>query len=386
MFELTVARRHIAANPRLVLFAVLSVALAIGVIVVMMGLMEGYRAEIVTNTVENNPHLTIGPKQHENYITLYRTLSGFVWSYPEVTAASPRLIGKAAAKNKDKVKGISFIGADPLLEDPLLKVDDDMVYGSYSDLILKKRSAIFGTKLAEELEISPGDRLQLVRQNRSIEVEVIGLIRTGTGSDQTLVYLPLKTAQALMGESDVVSQIGVRLSDLQAAPYIASELNSRTSYEAKSWQDLNKDILRTLDTQRVMMIIFYALIFLIAGVGVANTMIMMVKRRTKEIGIMMAMGATRGSILKIFLTESVILGPPAAILGCLLAYISAKLIEIYPIEVPSDVYTVSRMTIALSPEIFIYAVLFSLLINFLAGLFPAYKAAKLDPVEAITSL
>ncbi|MCJ7443557.1 MAG: ABC transporter permease [Methanotrichaceae archaeon] len=383
MFEYTIARRHIIANPKLVFFAILSVALAIGVIVVMMGLLEGYRSEIITSTVENNPHLTIGPKQNEDYITLYRTLSGFVWSYPEVVAVSPRLIGKAAGKHMDKVSGISFIGADPLLEAPLLEVEEDMVYGTYYDLIFKRRSAILGTKLAEKLEIKPGDQLKLVRQNKSIDVEVVGLITTGTGSDQTLVYLPLKTAQELIDKNDVVTQIGVGLSDLQAAPYIASELNSRTSYEAKSWQNQNRDILQTLDTQRVMMVIFYALIFLIAGVGVANTMIMMVKRRTKEIGILMAMGANNRSILKIFLTESVILGPPAALLGCVLAYLTAKLIEMYPIEVPSDVYMVSRMSIALSPRIFVYAVFFSLVINFLAGLFPAYKAANLDPVEAI---
>ncbi|HSD57633.1 MAG TPA: ABC transporter permease, partial [Methanotrichaceae archaeon] len=137
MFELTIARKHITSNPRMVLFAVLSVALAIGVIVVMMGLMEGYRDQIVSSTVENNPHLIIGPKEDEDYISLYRTLSGIVGNYTQVTAVSPRFLGQAGAKYRDKVRGVSFIGADPLLEDPLMRVEEDMVQGDYYDLVYK---------------------------------------------------------------------------------------------------------------------------------------------------------------------------------------------------------------------------------------------------------
>jgi ABC-type lipoprotein release transport system permease subunit len=198
-----------------------------------------------------------------------------------------------------------------------------------------------------------------------------------------LVYLPLDTAQELLEQQDVVSEMGVRLSDINVAQAIASDLNSRLAYKAESWQELNKDILQVLDTQTVILYIFYGLIFIIAGFGVANTMIMTVTRRTKEIGILLAMGATRWSIVKIFLLESLILGPPAALLGCALAYGTAKLIEAYPVPLPSDIYQVSRLTVLLTPETFALAVGFALAVNFLAGLYPAYKASRLDPVEAI---
>jgi lipoprotein-releasing system permease protein len=385
MFELAVARKHISSDPKMVLFALLSVSLSIGVIVIMMGLMEGYREDIIRSTVENNPHLTVEPKQDEDYISLYRTLSSLLYSYPKVEAVSPRLLGKAGAKYKDKVRGVSIIGADPLREDPLMRVQQDMTWGSYFDLVYKRRGAVVGTRLADELKLRPGDQFSLVRQNQSMKVKVVGLIRTGTGSDQTLVYLPLKTAQELMNRSDVVSEIGARLSDIYSAPAVAEDINSMTRYRAQSWEDQNRDILSVLDTQKTVMILFYLLIFIIAGLGVANTMIMTVTRRTREIGILMAMGASRRSIVKIFLAESLILGPPAAVLGCGLAYLTAKLIEAYPIEVPSDIYMVSRFTVLLTPQSFIYAVLFSLSINFLAGLYPAYRASRLDPVEAIAS-
>lgn len=386
MFELKIAWRHITSGLRMVLISVLSVALAVMVIATMMGMMEGYREEIIRSTVENSPHLIVEPKEDEDYISLYRTLSDIIWSYDGVEAVSPRLAGVAAAKYRDQVKGVSIIGVDPLLENPLMKVQSDLVWGDFNDLAFKKHSAIVGTKLAEDLKLKPADGFYLIRKGISIKVTPAGYIRTGTEADESLVYLPLDTAQRLMGEGDVVSEIGVRISDLYAAPAVAAGLNQNTRYRAQSWQDRSRQLLNLLDTQKIFIYIFYVLIFVIAGFGVANTMIMAISRRTQEIGILMAMGANRGSIVKIFLAESLILGPPSAFLGCLLAYIIARLIEAFPLEVPSEVYVVSRMSVQLSPEIFAYAVAFALLMDLVAGLYPAYKASRLDPVKAIASV
>jgi ABC-type lipoprotein release transport system permease subunit len=125
------------------------------------------------------------------------------------------------------------------------------------------------------------------------------------------------------------------------------------------------------------------LIFIISGFGIANTMIMIISRRTKEIGILMAMGATRRSIMKVFVLESVILGPPSALLGGGLAYVAAKLIG--TIEVPAEIYIATRMTVVLDFGTFLYVALFAVLVNFLAGIYPAFKASRLDPVEAIAT-
>jgi lipoprotein-releasing system permease protein len=113
MFELSIAERHILGNPRMVLFTVLSVALAVGVIVVLIGLTEGYRQNLIDNTVENSPHVTVDPKLDEDYIYLYRTLTSIAEERPEVLAASSRLVGRAAAKYKDNVEGVTFIGPTP---------------------------------------------------------------------------------------------------------------------------------------------------------------------------------------------------------------------------------------------------------------------------------
>jgi lipoprotein-releasing system permease protein len=134
MYELTVAQRHILRNPKMALFTVAAVTLAVAVIVVLMGLMSGFEEEVITTTVENNPHIIVHPKENEKYISLYRTVSDILWKYPGVMAVSARLAGKAAAKHKDKVAGVDFIGVEPADEDGLMSVQRDAVYGRFLDL------------------------------------------------------------------------------------------------------------------------------------------------------------------------------------------------------------------------------------------------------------
>ncbi len=383
MFELAIAERHILGNPKMVLFTVLSVALAVGVVVVLIGLTEGYKVNLIENTVENSPHVTVDPKEDEDYIYLYRTLSTIAQEDPGVLAVSPRLVGRAAAKYKDNVEGVTFIGADPVQEDLLLRVREDMVWGDYYDLRFKRYAAVVGSDLADDLELKYGDDFRLTRQDVTIQVKAVGIVDTGTSLDSTLVYLPLNTAQDLLGEGDVVTEAGIRLSDIDAAPAVAADLNNRTRYKAESWQDKSRDILEQLDAQQIYSVIFYILIAIIAGFGIANTMIMIISRRTKEIGILMAMGADTSQIKNIFVLESVILGPPSALLGGGLAYVAARLIG--TIEVPAEIYIADRMTVILDLGTFLVVAVCALLVNFLAGIYPAYKASRLDPVEAIAT-
>jgi lipoprotein-releasing system permease protein len=385
MFELDIAARHVVSNRRGTAFTLISVAIAVGIIIMSLGLTAGVRMQIVDNTVEKNPHLIISPKKGENYINMYRTLSDFVRMYPGTMAVSPRLVGQGAARFRDKVEGVEFAGVIPAQEDPLMAVQESMISGNFSDLKFNSNGAVMGVTLAKNLDIRPGSDFYLSLKNQSIKLKVIGLIQKGTVKDSTLIYMPLETAQNLVGQGDIVSEIGVKLSDFTTAPAMALDLNSKNRYETTSWQDFNKEIARFVGNQNVTNLLFYIFILLISAFVIANTAIMVVSRRRKEIGILMAMGATRRSILKIFLLENMLIGFPAGILGCLLGFGAAKLITLLPLDVTSSGGGDAGMIIVARPEYFVYAIIFALALNFISGLYPAYTAARLDPVKAIGS-
>jgi lipoprotein-releasing system permease protein len=158
----------------------------------------------------------------------------------------------------------------------------------------------------------------------------------------------------------------------------------KTEYNAKSWQDLSRDLTALVELKSRINLIFYPLMFAVSGLVVANTAIMTVSRRTKEIGMLMALGASRRSILKIFLLENLMLSLSAAILGSVLGYMGAILINSFGPQGPARL-GMSMSTAVLRAEFFAYAAGFAILLSILAGLYPACASDKLDPVEAIAN-
>lgn len=384
MFELDIARRHVASNRRGTAFTMISVAIAVGIIIMSLGLTEGVRVQILENTIEKNPHIIINPKKTESYINMYRTLSETVANYPGVSAVSPRLVGQGAARFQDRVQGVEFVGVHPQMENQLMAVQKSMIYGNFSDLTFSRKGAILGVKLADRLKIRPGGDFYLFFKNNSVRLKVIGLLEKGTVKDETLVYISLDTSQDLIGQGDVVSEIGVKLADFTKAPAMALEMNGKSRYRTSSWQDFSKEIARFVGNQNVTNMLFYIFILLISAFVIANTTIMVVSRRRKEIGILMAMGVERRSILKIFLLENMLISLPAGALGCLLGFGLARLVSLLPLDVTSTGGKAGVLIVA-RPEYFAYAMVFALALNLISGIYPAYAAARLDPVEAIAS-
>ncbi|NYT02864.1 MAG: ABC transporter permease, partial [Methanosarcinales archaeon] len=381
IYELAVAVRHILSNRRGTAFTLLSVGIAVGVIIMSLGLTQGVTREIVASTIEKNPHLYLEPKQDEDYIYLYKTVLSRVWDYPGMAGASPRMVAQGAARHRDNVEGVEFTGVDPLQEEELMNIQAFTLSGEFSDLRYRKGIAFIGTRLAENLELRAGQSFDLVYRNRTARLKVAGLIEKGTVKDYTLVYLPLETAQDLVGQGDVITEIGIRLVDFNQAPVTAARLNQILGYQTSSWQEFSREIARFVGTQSRINLIFYSMILIISAFVISNTTIMIIARRTREVGILMAMGATRRSILKIFLLENLLLGIPGGILGVGIGLFAARLVARYG---PSGAQG-TRLSFDLEPTLIIYALLFALILNFLAGIYPALWASRLDPVQAIAS-
>jgi putative ABC transport system permease protein/lipoprotein-releasing system permease protein len=388
MYELKIALRQVLSRKKQTLFAILAVALAVAVITVMMAMLSGFQDELVTASIENNPHIVISPQdEEEEFIHLYRYTSARIAEKEGVIAVSPKYLGQAALEYRDNAEGVSLQGVDPLAEENVMRVSEDVVEGDLMSLVHTRYGVLLGDQLAENLEVKVGDRVDAVFPgSQTTSFKIVGLIHTGTAADEVTAYARLDSVQDFFNEPGVVSTIGVRVADPYQAEVIAASIEGETGLDAVSWLEANAEILSLLDTQMVFVNIFYLLIYGIAGFGIANTLITIVAQRTREIGILKAMGASQKSIMVVFLFQSMVLGAIGLILGTVLGYVATVALQSYEIEVPQEMYFgLQTLPLEVEPLNFVYAAFFAFIINIISGIYPARKAAKLDPVKAIES-
>ncbi len=388
MYELKIALRQVLSRKKQTLFSILAVALAVAVITVMMALLSGFQGELIKSSIENNPHIVLNPQdEKEGFIHLYRYNSALISEKEGVIAASPKYISQAALESRDNAEGISLQGIDPMAEESVMRVSEDVVEGDLKTLVHTRYGILLGDQLAKNLEVNVGDRVDAVFPgSKTTSFKVVGLVHTGTSADEVTAYARLDSVQDFFNEPGVVSNIGVRVADPYQADAIAASIEGETGLDAVSWSEANAEILSLLDIQRVSVSIFYFLIYGIAGFGIANTLITIVAQRTREIGILKAMGTSRKSIMVIFLFQSMILGAIGLVLGIILGYIVTIALQSYEIEVPPEMYFgLQTLPLEVEPLNFVYAAFFAFIVNILSGIYPARKAAKLDPVKAIES-
>jgi len=354
----------------------------------MMAMLSGFQDELVTSSIENNPHIVISPQdEEEEFIHLYRHTSTLIAEKEGVIAVSPKYLGQAALEYRDNTEGVSVQGVDPQAEENVMKVNEDVIEGNLMTLVHTRYGILLGDQLAENLEVHVGDRVDAVFPgSQTTSFKVVGLIHTGTSEDEVIAYARLDSVQDFFNEPGVVSTIGVRVADPYQADTIAGSIERETGLDAVSWSEANAEILGLLETQMVFVNIFYLLIYGIAGFGIANTLITIVAQRTREIGILKAMGASQKSIMVVFIFQSMILGAIGLILGTILGYIVTVALQNYEIEVPQEMYFgLQTLPLEVEPLNFVYAAFFAFIVNILSGIYPARKAAKLDPVKAIES-
>jgi lipoprotein-releasing system permease protein len=205
--------------------------------------------------------------------------------------------------------------------------------------------------------------------------------------DNQNMYVPLAAAQDLMGfPSDTVSGIAVNLADAWDANRVADELavGLGLPYYPMTWMELNRSLFSALKLEKLAMAIILSLIVLVAAFNIVSTLIMVVADKTREIGILKSMGLTRRAVLRIFMLQGVAIGLIGTVIGALGGLGLVYVLDRYElIELPGDVYFVESLPVALDPVDFALIVTLSVLVAFVATIYPARQASRLLPVEAI---
>ena len=386
-YELFISLRQIRARKFQTILSVGAIALAVMVLTVSQALMVGFTGELYNTTVNKLPHVSVSPKEGEDYIYLYRTLIDEIDKIEEVSAVSPFLTGEASFRFKTNSLNVELKGVLPLQENNISAIEADMVEGDFRELEYLRNTVVIGSKLADKLEVKLGDSVDVSFPNANpLSLRVVGIFHTGSPLDESLTYTSLDTAQKFYNVPDVINGLSIRLENFNRDREVAAEIK-KTGYKAKGWTETNPEILRTITIESTSNNVVLGLIVVIASFGVVSTLNLTVIGVTRQIGMLRAMGATISGIRTIFILQSGILGLLGALVGTLTGVVIALAIGQY--EMPaasSELYGgITTIPIIIRVGDILFTIVAVFLLNLIAGIYPAQQAAKLDPVKAINS-
>ncbi|MDF1533387.1 MAG: ABC transporter permease [Methanosarcinaceae archaeon] len=383
MYELFIALRHLTSRRRQTIFSILAVGLAVMLLMWSTALMVGFTDEMYSKTVDTLlPHVTIEAQEGEDYIHLYRNLIKNINGIDGVMAVSPILYGPATFEYKNKNKNVVMQGIQVDAHDSVLHINNDIIEGNFRDLEISPNTVVIGDALAETLDVKIGDTIDAsFPEANPVNLRVVGIYNSGTPMDETLAFTSLSTVQDFLDVSNVVTTILVRGNDREQAQAISEKIDT-FGYPASDWKETNPEIIQTLKLESTSNAITLGLIIIIASFGIVSTLFMVVMEKTKEIGMLMAMGVRRRSIMMIFMMESSILGLLGAVVGVTLGMLLSLYMGSYEygFEVMAGITSIP-FVVRIQDAVII--VLFTFLINLIAGIYPASRASKLKPVEAI---
>jgi len=377
-----IAVRHITTRKRQTMLSVLAIGVAVAAVLVFISLQDGFQEMLFNIVVEDLSHVTVTPKEGDDYIYLYKNLMDRIWSIPGVVAVSPGLGTTATFTHKDNVENVAMSGVNPSDMDKIYKIGQYVIRGDLAS-IQNGNKVVLGQKLADRLKVKLGDTVDASFPDaRSTSLMVSGIFNAPTGWPDDISFVSLSTARNFLNKGDVASSVDIKLEDVYQADAVARVLQGY-GYKADSWQQLYPEILRTLAIERFQNRLINMFILIIAAFGIGSVMYMLVNEKTSEIGMLMALGATSRAISNIFLVESGILGliggTAGAIVGLLISlYLKSKEIRM---EAPGG--QMITLPVVINPWDFLFIVMLAAALSVVISAYPAWKASRLDPVEAI---
>ena len=381
------------------------VMVGVSALVVVIGVMTGMQEDLREKILGSTPHVLVLEQGTALRMNGWQDVLDTVLAVPEVVTASPFVLSQVTIRRQ---------GQDYAQAADLYGVSTEDVPGSVTEMEEQIRSGVhslrtppsglapilMGSNLAVRLQVFSGDTLVVVSMEHlrpdlfggltpTLRMfEVTGTFTTGMYDyDTKNLYTTIADAQDLLGLApDVASGIGVRTLDADRASSVGEELQRRLGfpYFVESWITTNKALFSALKLEKLVMGLILFLVVLVAALNIVSTLVMVVSDRTREIGILKAMGMTRNAILRVFVLQGVWIGLIGTALGALFGVLVCWLLATYEIiKIPPDVYFVDHLPIRLEVADLLVIVAASMVVAIAATIYPALQAARLQPVEAI---
>jgi lipoprotein-releasing system permease protein len=410
-FERQVAIRFLREGRMQTLLIMVGVAAGVAVVAYISALISGLQSNTLEKTLGAQAHITVSARddavrparqpavsslptvdtselvqthpraQRPSSIANWQLLVPMLEALPEVAAVSPTVLGAGLAIRGEASKSMSLIGVELDRYDQIVHVRSKVVEGVAR---LEPGEGMIGRDLANDLGVRVGDRLNLSTGTSTGTVtdslRVTALLDLGVRElNRRTVIVPLRTAQSLVGLPGGATNLDMSLRDVWTAQTLAKGLSQRFSYKIESWQEANAQLVSALNAQSVSTALIRGVVMVVVVLGIASVLVVSVVQKRREIGILRAMGATQGQILRVFLLQGAIVGAMGSMLGVLLAF---GLVWAFSTFVRgSD--GLPLFIITLAPGLALLIAGIATLCGVLAAVAPARRAAALDPAQAI---
>jgi ABC-type lipoprotein release transport system permease subunit len=408
---LRMAWRNVWRNWRRTVIAGIAIALGLAFILLYDGMLGGMNEALYSNTVKlQGGHVQVhapGFREKANRLPLLPLADpgvavGAALAQPEVIALAQRIETGGMVSSREGTMSVAITGIEPEQEAPVSLVAENVVQGRWLEGF-DEDVLLIGKALAERLEVTVGDRVTLVgrathEQMRRRTMTIVGIYDLGIPEvEKSLVYVSLLEAQTLFDLRDQATEIAIYLEQVGQEPPVVERLQSALpDYEVDAWDTLDPSTKQMMELEAQVMEIFGLIILLIAGVGILNLMLMAVFERTREIGLLAAMGLKRWETLVLFLLEGVLIGLLGAVAGSVLggvigAYYGQVGIDWTALYGGIDMGEYSeliglmgdRLYLRIGIDVLVRRALIVGVIAALASLYPAWQASKQEPAEAL---
>jgi lipoprotein-releasing system permease protein len=408
-YELFVGLRYTRAKRRthfisfISLVSMLGIALGIAALITVMSVMNGFEKEIRARILGAAAHIQV--VAGEGGIADWELLSAQLRRHPEVVAAAPFVQGQGLLSTGSAVRGVFVRGVLPELEDQVADFRKAMRSGKLEDLRPGEFNIILGIGIARALRLNVGDRVTLISPQGQVtpaglmprlkQFNVVGVFSMDHNEyDSALVLMHMHDAQVLYRLGDTVSGIRLKVRDIDRAPQVARELAQVVPRGVflSDWTQQNVNYFRAIQIEKRMMFIILTLIIAVAAFNLVSTLVMVVTDKHPDIAILRTLGASPGSIMQIFVVQGAVIGVIGTLLGVVVGILLALNVDIVvpAIErafhfqiLSSEVYYISELPSDLHWRDVISVASVSLVLAFLATIYPSWRAARVNPAEAL---
>lgn len=384
------AWRHMRRRPLQTGLTVVGVAVGVMVLIVALSLTNGFIDELVRSTLRATPMLTLQSFISGDTLTDDPAVLAALEASDGVTAAAPFISSQALiARRASASLGITarqgytqVVGIDPAKETAVLDLE---VLATQADAITQRGGIVLGASLAQQLGVMTGDEV-IMRDitGETATLTVAGTFRVGNELiDAVASYMSLENLQEYLGVPGRISGYHVRLAEPTKARATGLDLADRFGLRPVSWESLFASLISQLELQKAVIGVVVFLIVLVAAFGIANVLVLTVSEKTEEIAILRALGASERQVVSVFMLEGFLLGAVGTLVGALLGIAVAAYFKLQPFPLPGDLYFITQLPVEVQAIDVLWVCGVSLATSVLAGVFPARRAARLDPVEVL---